>query len=322
MTMAAELGSGNDMQQGASTSDALEHDVSLAAIADGEGSEAEAAEAAMSAAVALSAAAEAEREALMLRMQEHPEEFQGPEAIEGHLQAILKAQQQAQDEANAAYDEDQEDEEDQEMVEGDAGSAGQSHKRKRDALRPQTSSSTRGHRKSSLAERTKKITRNRKVNSCLQCRAKKQKCDRQHPTCGNCLAQQHGKNGAIKGQPIYCTYLEAPVAAPMVPEATSAPDALALAAFNQGLEVARSGPSRTVVTTPLPHLVELVREAQLKSRDPSTDFPTRIKSARAASVGWTLFSHVDLALPQPSRATHLMRIYERHVGWYTAIVLP
>lgn len=174
---------------------------------------------------------------------------------------------------------------------------------------------TKAKRATRPPDRMKKITRSRKVNSCLQCRLKKQKCDRQHPVCGNCQLQIQGKNGAIKGDEVECQWIDAPL--PDKPS-LSAED---LGTLHSQVILDASGAITEAAKAPQPGHQSLVKMAYQISRDPNRDFPTRVKAARSAVVGWILATN-NLSLPDPKRALDLMDIYERHVAWYCAIVLP
>lgn len=179
---------------------------------------------------------------------------------------------------------------------------------------------TKAKRATRAPDRMKKITRSRKVNSCVQCRLKKQKCDRQHPVCGNCQLQIQGKNGAIKGDAVQCQWIDAP----LPDNKTSALSTEDLSMLRNSQAILAGGSSGAIIEgtkAPGPDMQHLVKRAYNVSRNPKEDFPQRVKAARSAAVGWILATNT-ISVPDPKRAVDLMEIYEKHVAWYCAIVLP
>ncbi|MCO5598648.1 hypothetical protein L7F22_052745 [Adiantum nelumboides] len=190
------------------------------------------------------------------------------------------------------------------------------------------------------AKSAQKITRNRKITSCLQCRERKQKCDRKRPVCSNCVA------GNSRGG--MCTYVDT---------AEGVQEVLANEGEKDAKRVKRSPseetipsvtqmpapmrpmlPARSPLTIRRLHLIAATAQA---GRDPSLEFEVRVRYARAAAVGSILFgtpqigpgaevtsqlyqplAAVDsLKLPTSAEIGPLLDTYRRHIEWMCNVVL-
>lgn len=190
------------------------------------------------------------------------------------------------------------------------------------------------------AKSAQKITRNRKITSCLQCRERKQKCDRKRPVCSNCVA------GNSRGG--MCTYVDT---------AEGVQEVLANEGEKDAKRVKRSPSEETILnmtqmTAPIRPMLpaqspltvrrlHLIAATAQAGRDPSLEFEVRVRYARAAAVGSILFgtpsmgpgaevtsqlyqplAAVDsLKLPTSAEIGPLLDTYRRHVEWMCNVVL-
>ncbi|CAD6893667.1 unnamed protein product [Tilletia controversa] len=200
-----------------------------------------------------------------------------------------------------------------------------------------------------------KIKRTRKITSCLQCRDRKQKCDRVHPTCGTCHSlgiagctyvdnskelrtlqaqqqdQEHEGNSLGNG-----TYPDSSE------DAASAPSTSLLGKRKRndnilsqgspstlpgGLESAASAsvPPHTLSLDPqeATRRAELLQATAALAKDrANVDWTTKVRAVRAVAVAGILFSSPHLHLPRFETVREVLESYERTVGSLDGIGVP
>lgn len=172
-----------------------------------------------------------------------------------------------------------------------------------------------------------KITRFRKITSCLQCREKKQKCDRVKPVCGNCRENPSDDP---------CHYVDdrkrpnsddedgaadTSIGSPLVRKRKEPDDA-----------TLDTGNSRVFKRADFPrvndrrHAVmlrtrrEMVEKLEQVGRDRSRDFNTRVNAARAAAIADVLFESA-ITLPTADEISALLYTYKTQVEPFVNVVV-
>ncbi|PWN21339.1 hypothetical protein BCV69DRAFT_167375 [Microstroma glucosiphilum] len=174
-----------------------------------------------------------------------------------------------------------------------------------------------------------KITRNRKITSCLPCRERKQKCDRTHPICQKCIddgrqcvyAKNEDLDGAVSASP---QDTKKPKVSSIGPSDTEQRDP-PRAASSSGGHSTCSHQDSEFLTQRRENLARLFTAA----RDRTLDFEKRVEAARAAAVAEVLFAENEvqdlrrdhLVLPTRQQVQHLLDIYKQDVELFNFIVL-
>ncbi|PWN53515.1 hypothetical protein IE53DRAFT_359947 [Violaceomyces palustris] len=182
-----------------------------------------------------------------------------------------------------------------------------------------------------------KITRHRKITSCLQCRERKQKCDRVKPVCGNCLDNDRGEpchyvdeetdrnavNGSLLGDS----------------GALSSPAGLKRKFLDTGGGPYVSGRRRhgawrgsretdrlyleerlTRKHIALVHQQQMISATVGAGKDKSKDFGARVNAARAAAIAGVIFDS-NLKLPTAQQVSTLLYTYKTQIELFTNVVI-
>ncbi|KAJ1022503.1 hypothetical protein NDA16_003492 [Ustilago loliicola] len=173
-----------------------------------------------------------------------------------------------------------------------------------------------------------KITRFRKITSCLQCREKKQKCDRVKPVCGNCRENptddpcHYVDDRKRPGSDDEDFAGDSSIGSPMVRKRKEPEDVAASQASN----------GRVFKRADFPHVNdrrqalmvqtrrETVEKLEQVGRDRSRDFNTRVNAARAAAIADVLFESA-ITLPTADEISALLYTYKTQVEPFVNVVV-
>ncbi|EPQ30181.1 uncharacterized protein PFL1_02297 [Pseudozyma flocculosa PF-1] len=171
-----------------------------------------------------------------------------------------------------------------------------------------------------------KITRFRKITSCLQCREKKQKCDRVKPVCGNCR-ENPGDDP--------CHFIDEEQRRPTSEEraasqhiAVDSPLPLKRKHVSEDTVIAGLSPSGSG----LPLLKDrrhaqflqarrqMVDKLAVAGKDRERDFNARVNAARAAAIADVLFESL-IELPSAEQVSSLLYTYKTQVEPFVNVVI-
>ncbi|UZJ55104.1 hypothetical protein CBS101457_004424 [Exobasidium rhododendri] len=201
-----------------------------------------------------------------------------------------------------------------------------------------------GNEKIKRARSTQKITRNRKITSCLQCRERKQKCDRQRPVCGNCDV------GNSRGG--MCTYVDTVEGAQEVLAGEGEKDAKRTKRSPSEDGSSRNKPVKgtsetsgnqrgsSISASLATRRLNLISATYDAGKNKSLDFDVRVRCARAAAIGSVLFGTpktsakdgsaqlynppaavTSLKLPTIRELGPLLDTYRANVEWLCNVVV-
>ncbi|KAJ9480029.1 Chromatin structure-remodeling complex protein RSC3 [Pseudozyma hubeiensis] len=172
-----------------------------------------------------------------------------------------------------------------------------------------------------------KITRFRKITSCLQCREKKQKCDRVKPICGNCRENPSDDP---------CHYVDDRKRPNSDEEDAGADTSIGSPIVRKRKEpedaIISSGNSRVFKRADFPRVNdrrqavmlqtrrEMVEKLEEVGRDRSRDFNTRVNAARAAAIADVLFESA-ITLPTADEISALLYTYKTQVEPFVNVVV-
>ncbi|KAE8230178.1 hypothetical protein CF326_g4827 [Tilletia indica] len=198
-----------------------------------------------------------------------------------------------------------------------------------------------------------KIKRTRKITSCLQCRDRKQKCDRVHPTCGTCYTL------GISG----CTYVDNSkelrtllgqedglpdgsqshilghgVSHDGSGDASNAPSASFLGKRKRNDNVLQDFPPGGLEAGPSASIglhtfsigpqeatrrAELLQATAALAKDrANVDWPTKLRAVRSVAVAGILFSSPHLHLPRFETVRYALESYEHSVSPLDSLGAP
>ena len=177
-----------------------------------------------------------------------------------------------------------------------------------------------------------KITRFRKITSCLQCREKKQKCDRVKPVCGNCrenpsddpchYVDDRKRPGSDEEDAAAAAAADTSIASPLVRKRKEPEDALLTAAASSRVfkraDFPRVNDRRQALM--LQTRREMVEKLEQVGRDRSRDFNTRVNAARAAAIADVLFESA-ITLPTADEISALLYTYKTQVEPFVNVVV-
>lgn len=173
-----------------------------------------------------------------------------------------------------------------------------------------------------------KITRFRKITSCLQCREKKQKCDRVKPVCGNCRENptddpcHYVDDRKRPGSDDEDFAGDSSIGSPMVRKRKEPEDALAAQASNgrvfKRADFPRVNDRRQALMIQTRR--ETVEKLEQVGRDRSRDFNTRVNAARAAAIADVLFESA-ITLPTADEISALLYTYKTQVEPFVNVVV-
>ncbi|CAO1631356.1 unnamed protein product [Sympodiomycopsis kandeliae] len=191
-------------------------------------------------------------------------------------------------------------------------------------------SSTNGSSRRKRARVGTKITRNRKITSCLPCRERKQKCDRTHPICQKCI--DDGRKciyiGNETSNDLHNAGNNADEKRIKSSEEDDEPDETVSQSHMNG-SAAGNG-TDAALTAFLKKRREVIAATWTAGRNRSLDFEARVRAARAAAVAEVLFAenaasdlkvYGKLKLPTRSEAQLLLQYYSEDVQVFTNILL-
>ncbi|CBQ73918.1 conserved hypothetical protein [Sporisorium reilianum SRZ2] len=174
-----------------------------------------------------------------------------------------------------------------------------------------------------------KITRFRKITSCLQCREKKQKCDRVKPVCGNCrenptddpchyVDDRKRPGSDDEDAPAADTSIGSPlVRKRKEPEDPSLQSPASGRVFKRA-DFPRVHDRRQALM--LQTRREMVEKLEDVGRDRSRDFNTRVNAARAAAIADVLFESA-ITLPTADEISALLYTYKTQVEPFVNVVV-
>ncbi|EST09533.1 Zn(2)-C6 fungal-type DNA-binding domain protein [Kalmanozyma brasiliensis GHG001] len=172
-----------------------------------------------------------------------------------------------------------------------------------------------------------KITRFRKITSCLQCREKKQKCDRVKPICGNCRENptddpcHYVDDRKRPGSDDEDHAGDASISSPAARKRKEPEDAFL-----------STGNSRVFKRADFPRVDDRRQALMLQTRretvdkleevgkDRSRDFNTRVNAARAAAIADVLFESA-ITLPTADEISALLYTYKTQVEPFVNVVV-
>ncbi|TKY84585.1 hypothetical protein EX895_006487 [Sporisorium graminicola] len=173
-----------------------------------------------------------------------------------------------------------------------------------------------------------KITRFRKITSCLQCREKKQKCDRVKPVCGNCRENptddpcHYVDDRKRPGSDDEDAAADTSIGSPMVrkrkePEDVSLQSPASGRVFKRA-DFPRVNDRRQALM--LQTRRDMVEKLEDVGRDRSRDFNTRVNAARAAAIADVLFESA-ITLPSADEISALLYTYKTQVEPFVNVVV-
>ncbi|CDR98579.1 hypothetical protein [Sporisorium scitamineum] len=173
-----------------------------------------------------------------------------------------------------------------------------------------------------------KITRFRKITSCLQCREKKQKCDRVKPVCGNCRENptddpcHYVDDRERPGSDDEDAAADTSIGSPMVRKRKQPEDAFLSSPANARVfkraDFPRVNDRRQALM--LQTRREMVEKLEDVGRDRSRDFNTRVNAARAAAIADVLFESA-ITLPSADEISALLYTYKTQVEPFVNVVV-
>ncbi|PWN42394.1 hypothetical protein IE81DRAFT_323551 [Ceraceosorus guamensis] len=190
-------------------------------------------------------------------------------------------------------------------------------------------------RKAKRARPSGKITRHRPITSCLECRARKQKCDRQRPRCGGCpegtsctyVGDSQGEAAATAASPASKLRVEEirrreEEAEMQKRQNSKRPRNSRKSGHLDEEETALS--SLPNATTASNSRQALIARTSALGRRKSLDFDVRVRASRSAAVAGVLFSCLPnaapsglttsaLRLPRPEAAGPFLDAYRANV---------
>ncbi|PWY98273.1 hypothetical protein BCV70DRAFT_202053 [Testicularia cyperi] len=171
-----------------------------------------------------------------------------------------------------------------------------------------------------------KITRFRKITSCLQCREKKQKCDRVKPVCGNCREnptedtchyiddrKRPGSDDEFAG--------DSSMGSPIVRKRKETDDGFTATSGDHIFKRAdfpRVSERRQALFVQTRR--EMVDKLAEVGKDRSRDFNTRVNAARAAAIADVLFESA-LVLPTAEQVSSLLYTYKTQIEPFVNVVV-
>ncbi|KAJ1037094.1 hypothetical protein NDA11_001448 [Ustilago hordei] len=173
-----------------------------------------------------------------------------------------------------------------------------------------------------------KITRFRKITSCLQCREKKQKCDRVKPVCGNCRENpaddpcHYVDDRKRPGSDDEDFAGDSSIGSPMVRKRKEPEDGPAARPSNGRIfkraDFPRVNDRRQALMIQTRR--ETVEKLEQVGRDRSRDFNTRVNAARAAAIADVLFESA-ITLPTADEISALLYTYKTQVEPFVNVVV-
>lgn len=171
-----------------------------------------------------------------------------------------------------------------------------------------------------------KITRFRKITSCLQCREKKQKCDRIKPICTNCRENptddpcHYVDDRKRPGSDEEDFAGDSSIGSPMVRKRKEPEDAFGSTngrVFKRA-DFPRLDDRRQAVMVQTRR--EQVEKLELVGKDRSRDFNTRVNAARAAAIAGVLFESA-ITLPTADEISALLYTFKTQVEPFVNVVV-
>ncbi len=171
-----------------------------------------------------------------------------------------------------------------------------------------------------------KITRFRKITSCLQCREKKQKCDRIKPICTNCRENptddpcHYVDDRKRPGSDEDDFAGDSSIGSPMVRKRKEPEDAFGSTngRIFKRADFPRLDDRRQAVMVQTRR--EQVEKLELVGKDRSRDFNTRVNAARAAAIAGVLFESA-ITLPTADEISALLYTFKTQVEPFVNVVV-
>ncbi|SNX86001.1 uncharacterized protein MEPE_04710 [Melanopsichium pennsylvanicum] len=172
-----------------------------------------------------------------------------------------------------------------------------------------------------------KITRFRKITSCLQCRDKKQKCDRVKPVCGNCRENptddpcHYVDDRKRPGSDDEDTAADSSICSPLVVRKRKEPEDSFTTTGSRVFKRAdfpRGNDRRQALMVQTRR--DMVEKLEQVGRDRSRDFTTRVNAARAAAIADVLFESA-ITLPTADEISALLYTYKTQVEPFVNVVV-
>ncbi|SPO32556.1 uncharacterized protein UTRI_04300 [Ustilago trichophora] len=173
-----------------------------------------------------------------------------------------------------------------------------------------------------------KITRFRKITSCLQCREKKQKCDRVKPVCGNCRENptddpcHYVDDRKRPGSDDEDFAGDSSIGSPLVRKRKEPEDAFVGSNVNgrvfKRADFPRVNDRRQALMVQTRR--EMVEKLEEVGKDRSRDFNTRVNAARAAAIADVLFESA-ITLPTADEISALLYTYKTQVEPFVNVVV-
>lgn len=172
-----------------------------------------------------------------------------------------------------------------------------------------------------------KITRFRKITSCLQCREKKQKCDRVKPVCGNCRENptddpcHYVDDRKRPGSDDEDFAADSSIGSPLVRKRKEPEDVTSSSGNGRIFKRAdfpRVNDRRQALMVQTRR--EMVEKLEDVGRDRSRDFNTRVNAARAAAIADVLFESA-ITLPTADEISALLYTYKTQVEPFVNVVV-